>query len=342
MGTVLVLGETEGGDLASGFWEQISVGRQLCEQTGWTMGVVVVGYETAPAELAAQSSGATRVLVVDDVRLGDPWPEATTEVLAKVCAELGPDAIVMPRSLVGSEVSARLAYRFDVGMAMDVMSVELDDDGLIVTRPVFGGAATATLRLSGRPWIVVPRKGAFAEAEPVAAPSAESIRFSSGLDSRTLKTTPIAHERRETVGKDLERARVIVAGGRGMGGSEPFQLLKTLADRLDGALAASRPPCDAGWVEPMLQVGLTGKTVAPDLYVAVGISGATQHMTGCSSSRVIVAINNDPDAPIFRMASFGVVGDWEEVLPGLLEGLSDPSDSRRSHPRISTEDGVNA
>jgi electron transfer flavoprotein alpha subunit len=327
MGTVLIFGETDTGDLASGFWEQIAVGRQLCEQTGWTMIVVVVGYETGPAELVARSSGATRIFVVDDVRLGEPWPEAATEVLAKVSNELSPDAIVMPRSLMGSEISARLAFRLGVGMAMDVMSMEQDEDGLMVTRPVFGGAATARLRLSGRPWIVVPRKGAFAPAEPVAAPSAESVPFPSGLDSLTLKTTPISRERREGVGKDLEQARVIVAGGLGMGGSEPFQLLRTVADRLDGALAASRPPCDAGWVEPMLQVGLTGKTVAPDLYLAVGISGATQHMTGCSSSRVIVAINNDPDAPIFRMASYGVVGDWQEVLPGLLEGLSELSDS---------------
>ena len=323
MGTVLVFGETEAGEPAPGFWEQISTGRQLCEQTGWTMDVVVVGYDTGPAVRAACSSGATRVLVVDDSRLDDPWPEATTEVLANVCNELNPDAIVMPRSLLGSEVSARLAFRLSIGMAMDVMSMERDDEGLVVTRPVFGGAATASLRISGRPWIVIPRKGAFAAAEPVAAPSAEAVPFASGLDSRTIKTTPLTHERQADTGKDLEKARVIVAGGRGMGGAEPFRLLNTIADRIDGAVAASRPPCDAGWVEPMLQVGLTGKTVAPDLYMAVGISGATQHMTGCSSSRVIVAINNDPDAPIFRMASYGVVGDWQEVLPGFLEALSD-------------------
>ncbi len=323
MGTVLVFGGTEAGDLSPAFWEQVSTGRQLCEQTGWTMDVVVVGCDTGPAERAACSSGATRVLVVDDSRLDDPWPEATTEVLADVCDELSPDAIVMPRSLLGAEVSARLAFRLGIGMAMDVMSMERDDDGLVVTRPVFGGAATASIRLSGRPWIIVPRKGAFAAAEPVAAPSVEAIPFASDLDSRTLKTTPLTHERQSDTGKDLEKASVIVAGGRGMGGAEPFQLLKEIADRLDGAVAASRPPCDTGWVEPMLQVGLTGKTVAPDLYMAVGISGATQHMTGCSSSRVIVAINNDPDAPIFRMASYGVVGDWQEVLPGFLEALSD-------------------
>ncbi len=196
----------------------------------------------------------------------------------------------------------------------------------------------ATLRLTGRPWIVLPRKGAFAAAEPVAAPSAEPVPFASRLDARTLKTTITAHEHQRTAGPDLERARVIVAGGRGMGGPEPFQLLRTVADRLAGALAASRPPCDFGWVEPMLQIGLTGKTVAPDLYLAVGISGATQHMTGCSSSRVIVAINNDPDAPIFSMASYGVVGDWQEVLPGFLEALSDtstsPSNRSETRPRV--------
>lgn len=323
MGTVLVFGETEEGNLTSGFWEQISTGRQLCEQTGWTMTVVVVGRGIGPAGRAACSSGAARVLVVDDSRLGGPWPEAVTEVLANVCDDLGPDALVMPRSLLGSEVSARLAFRLGVGMAVDIMSVEQDDDGLVVTRPIFGGAATASLRLSAIPWIVVPRRGAFAAAEPVAAPSTKPIPLASGLDSAAVATTPLTHDRHADTGKDLERARVIVAGGRGMGGAEPFQLLNTIADRLDGAVAASRPPCDTGWVEPMLQIGLTGKTVAPDLYMAIGISGATQHMTGCSTSRVIVAINNDPEAPIFRMASYGVVGDWQEVLPGFLEALSD-------------------
>lgn len=332
IGTVLVLAETEEGSLASGFWEQVSAARQLCEKNDWTMDVIVVGCDTRPAVSLAASSGAIRVLIVDDVRLGDPWPEAVTEILADVCDELSPKAIVMPRSLLGSEVSARLAFRLDVGMAMDAMTLEPDDAGLVVTRPVFGGAGTATLRLSDQPWIVVPRKGAFAKAGPVAAPSAKSVPFPAGLDARALKTTPLTRERQAGTGKDLEKARVIVAGGRGMGGAEPFELLTTIADRLDGAVAASRPPCDTGWVEPMLQVGLTGKTVAPDLYMAIGISGATQHMTGCSTSRLIVAINNDPDAPIFRMASYGIVGDWQEVLPGFLEGLSDASDSRSDRP----------
>lgn len=332
MGTILVFGETEAGHLTSGFWEQISAGRRLSEQTGWTLDVVVVGCDTGPAQRTASSSGATRVLVVDDVRLGDSWPEATTEVLASVCAELDPDAIVMPRTVLGAEVSARLAFRLDVGMAMDVMSLECDETGLVVTRPVFGGAATASLRIVGRPWIIVPRKGTFPAADPVAVPVAEPIPFASGLDDRALQTTITAYERQEATGPDLERARVIVAGGRGMGGPESFELLQTVADRLDGAVGASRPPCDSGWVEPMLQIGLTGKTVAPDLYLAIGISGATQHMTGCSSSQVIVAINNDPDAPIFRMASYGVVGEWQEVLPGFLEALADASTSPSNHP----------
>ncbi len=333
MGNVLVFGETDAGNLTSGFWEQISVGRQLCEQTGWTMDVAVVGCDTGPAERTACAGGATRILVVDDVRLCDPWPEAVAEVLVDVCHELEPNAIVMPRTVLGSEVSARLAFRFDVAMAMDVMSMECDEEVLVVTRPVSGGAATASLRIVGKPWIIVPRKGAFSAAEPIAVPTAEPVPFASCLDDRTLKTTITAYEHQESAGPDLERARVIVAGGRGVGGPESFQLLQTVADRLNGAVGASRPPCDSGWVEPMLQIGLTGKTVAPDLYLAVGISGATQHMTGCSSSQVIVAINNDPDAAIFRMASYGVVGDWQEVLSGFLEAFPDASTSPDARSR---------
>ncbi len=323
MGRVLLVAEVDNGDLSSGYWEQVSAARQLSAQTGWAMHVLVIGHNTERAASSAARSGAEQVIVVDDDRLSAPWPEAIAGILADFVDEFSPDAIVMPRSVLGSEVAARLAAKAGVGMALDATSTEPSDEGLVVTRPVSGGAGTATIQLSDRPWIILPRIGAFAAAEPEAQPSVEPVARPSGLDAKTLETIPISHERQAATGIDLDKAQVIVAGGRGMGGPEPFELLAAIADRLGGAVAASRPPCDTGWVEPMIQVGLTGKTVAPDLYMAVGISGATQHMTGCTSSRVIVAINNDPDAPIFRMASYGVIGDWQDILPDFLEALDE-------------------
>ncbi len=322
MGRILVLGETHAGDLDPGFWEQVSAAVHLGEQTGWAFEVLVVGSSTEDAVTAATRSGADRVRSVDHPRLESPWPEAVAEVMAAACDRRTYAALVMPRSLLGAEVAARLAARLGAGMAMDVMTLRLDGEGLVVTRPVFGGAATATIRLTASPWILVPRTGSFPSTGPTTDPTVEPSPFATRLDDASFGTTIVSQEYQETEGQDLARARVVVAGGRGMGGPEPFRLLREIATRLDGTVAASRPPCDAGWVEPRLQVGLTGTTVAADLYVAVGISGASQHMTGCSSSRVIVAVNNDPNAPIFRMASHGVVGDWQDVLPALLDGLS--------------------
>jgi electron transfer flavoprotein alpha subunit len=220
------------------------------------------------------------------------------------------------------EVGARLAYRLDGGLAQNVMSVELADGALVATRPVFGGAAVATIRLGRPPWVVVPRPGSFAAAQPAAQPGGELTVVRPTLATADFQTSCGARTREQSTAQQLERARAIIAGGRGLGGAEPFQLLGEIAELLGAAVGASRPPCDAGWAPSGLQVGLTGKTVAPDLYIAVGISGAIQHLSGCSSSRVIVAVNSDPEAPIFRAATYGAVGKWQEILPAFRDALA--------------------
>ncbi len=318
MGSILVLEASGVDEPPSGFWEQVSAGRELATGTGRPLDILVLGGTAATARAAARAEGAERVFLVDDPRLTS-WPEGATAAVSAILEEIDPDAIILPRSMLGAEVAARLACRLGVGLAVDVTRIDEGATGLVVERPVSGGAAGARLVLSRRPWILTPRTGAFPPASPATA-TAEVVTRSVPLED--LATTVVAREILDGAGRDLEAARIIVAGGRGMGGPEPFELLATLADRLGGALAASRPPCDAGWVEPTLQVGLTGAMVSPDLYLAVGISGATQHMTGCASSRTIVAVNSDPNAPIFRMATYGVVGEWQDVLPGLLEGLT--------------------
>ncbi len=318
---ILIFAETDEGALLPNFWEQVSAARQLAPQLG-TVRVVVQGWEIRAAEEAGRS-GADAVYVVEDARLAEPWPDAHLAALTALCHELQPTLIVMPRTILGMEVAARLAYRLGVGLAQDVMSLQLADGNLTVTRPVFGGAALATLRLARSPWIVVPRPGAFTSAEPSAEPTGQVLSVHPELPEEELKTKCVSRVRQKSTQQSLERARVIVAGGRGLGGPEPFILLQEIAHVLGAAVGASRPPCDSGWVPTAFQIGLTGKMVSPEVYIAVGISGAAQHMTGCMAARTIVAINSDPEAPIFRMATYGVVGDWKEVLPAFHAALAD-------------------
>ncbi len=321
---VLIFAETDDGLLHPGFWELLTVGRQLAPRLGEQLRVVVQGWEIEAVE-EVRCSGADQVYLVEDPRLAEPWPDAHLAAFTALCEQLHPTLVIMPPTLLGMEMAARLACRLGVGLVQSVMTLQVADNGLIATRPVFGGAVLATVRLTRAPWIVVPRARAFSPAEPMARPQGELVPVQPDLPEGTLKTECVSRLRQKDVAQNLERARVIVAGGRGLGGPEPFHLLHEIAGLLDGAVGASRPPCDSGWVDPALQIGLTGKTVAPDVYIAVGISGATQHMAGCSSSQVIVAVNKDPEAPIFRMATYGVVGDWEEVLPAFRDALASRS-----------------
>jgi electron transfer flavoprotein alpha subunit len=322
MSGILIFAETDQGQLHPGFWELVTVGRELAPQLDDRLQIVVQGWEIEDID-AIRRSGADAVYRVEDPRLAEPWPDAHLAAFSALCRELQPALVLMPRTLLGMELAARLAYRFESGVVQDATRLEVNADGLVATRPVFGGAVLATVRLARQPWIVVPRPRAFAPAKPEEEPRAELVSVQPELAEEALKTAPLSRTRQQDMAQNLERARVIIAGGRGLGGPEPFQLLREIAELVDGAVGASRPPCDSGWVDPALQIGLTGKTVAPDVYIAVGISGATQHMSGCSASQVIVAINKDPEAPIFRMATYGVVGEWEEVLPAFRDALKE-------------------
>lgn len=323
MGTtdgVLIFAETDGGRLHAGFWELVTVGRRLATELGTTMHVAVHRPD-ASTVTEARRSGADHVHVAEDVRLAEPWPDAHLAAFAALCREIGPSVIVMPRTPLGMEVAARLAHRLGVGLAPDAMTIELTETGLVCTRPVFGGVARATIRLVRRPWIVVPYRRAFEAATPALSCQGE-LAPAPGIPEGTLRTQCGPHARQSADGPDLERARVVVAGGMGLGEAASFEVLREVAELLGGAVGASRAVCDAGWVSSALQIGLTGKTVAPELYIAVGISGAIQHMVGCSSSRTIVAINKDPAAPIFQQSTYGVVGDWKEVLPAFRDALA--------------------
>lgn len=238
-----------------------------------------------------------------------------------MCREQQPRAVLLANDTYSQELTPRLAYRLGGSAVGDGVEVRADGGALLVGRQVYGGKAQAVIELKRRPAIVWLRARSFAPA----APREEACPVThASLDIRADARTRIVERKREAGGEArLEEARVIVSGGRGIGGSEPFESeLKPLADLLGAQMAASRAACDAGWVSPTWQIGQTGKKVTPDLYLAVAITGASQHMAGISEAKTIAAINTDPDAPIFRHSRFGIVADYRQVVPLLREKLA--------------------
>lgn len=321
MAGVLIVAEVDAGELQPDFWELVTVARELAAPIGGAVDIALMGTGLGPATQVAAGAGADTLHVMEDERLAMPWPEAHAAALIQLCQELAPQLVLVPRTILGAEAAARLAVNREWPLVQDAIHLEVTPEGVLrATRPVSGGAVTATVNAGSGPWVVVPRPRAFAQAPAGAA--AQSSPVSHAFAPPALATEFGTRTRVELEGVSVDRAKVVVSGGGGLGGAEPFSLLREVADLLGGAVAASRVAVDSGWAQQAQQVGLTGKTIAPDLYIAVGISGAIQHLVGCSSSQVIVAVNTDPDAPIFRIANYGVVGDWREVMTAFRDALA--------------------
>ncbi|MEE8046641.1 MAG: electron transfer flavoprotein subunit alpha/FixB family protein [Dehalococcoidia bacterium] len=271
---------------------------------------------TGDAPSSASSLAVAHVVTISTVDPGDDgiYEQATAD-LAALVSSIRPDVVMFGKSDFGSVVGARLAFRIDAAFAPDCIEISNSGESVSVTRPVYGGSALAEFEIASSPAIVTLRAGAFEPSGDTGSPSVETFSSGSRADQRASVSDTVAEARD---GVRLEDADFVVSGGRGLGGPEPFSVLADLANVLGGAVGASRAACDAGWIDHSHQVGLTGKSVSPDVYIAVGISGASQHMAGCSSSRAIVAINKDGDSNIFKEARFGVVGDWEKILPSFL------------------------
>ena len=230
--------------------------------------------------------------------------------------------MLVGRTPAGRDIAPRLAFRLGVGMAQDCLEVDIDPTTrrVMATRPVYGGSALARVTFpEADPQVVVVRGKVYEPLQPDASRSGEVVEIDAGLDESVIKARLVETVKRESEGVRLEDAPVVVGGGRGLGGPEPFEMLEELAKLLSGAVGASRAVCDAGWLDHGYQIGLTGKTITPDLYITIGISGASQHMAGCSGAKNIVAINRDSEANIFKSARYGVVGDWKNILPSFLE-----------------------
>jgi len=261
--------------------------------------------------------GASRVHVMDDALLSAPLPQPRVDALETLVREKGFEAVLFAASVLSADVAAGLAARLDAGLNWDLTDLALEDGKLVGKRPALGDSVYVDVGWTSEPRLALIRSGTFEPAE--SGGQAEVETFESRLQDFSLAATMLEQAHEESEGPSIEDADVVVAGGRGLGSPEGFAMVEELAKALGGAVAATRAVVDAGWYPYSAQVGQTGKTVSPKLYIACGISGAIQHKVGMQSSSVIVAINKDPNAPIFEYADFGVVGDLHEIVPKLTE-----------------------
>jgi len=287
--------------------------------------VMLVGSGVAGLAQEAIAYGADKVYVVDDPLLKDYQTDAYVPVVEKVVGQMMPQVLLMGQTSIGRDLAPMLAFRLKTTASMGCLELSIDPESkkLLQTKPVYGGNAQAIFTSDTFPQIATIRPKAMAPLAPDQSRKGEVIKVEAGLDPSAIRTKVLEKVPEEVEGIKLEDAEVVVCGGRGIGSAEGFQQLEELAKLLKGALGATRPPCDNGWVPAGAQIGLTGKIITPDLYIAVALSGSSQHMSGCSGSKTIVAINKDPEANIFREARFGVVGDWKKIIPAFTEKLKE-------------------
>jgi electron transfer flavoprotein alpha subunit len=286
-------------------------------QLGGDVAAVIAG--SGVEQLAAQAGrfGAAKVYVADDPALEAPLPQPRVDVLARLVEDEGIDTVLFAATVLTADVAAGLAARIDAGLNWDLVDVAQEDGKLVGKRPALDDTVYVDVGWKNEPRLALIRTGTFDPVETGGDSEVENVDV--GLEEFSTQATMIEQAHEESEGPSIEDADVIVAGGRGLGSPENFKLVEELAQALGGAVAATRAVVDAGWYPYATQVGQTGKTVAPRLYIACGVSGAIQHKVGMQGSNVIVAINKDPNAPIFEYADLGVVGDLHEIVPKLTE-----------------------
>ena len=320
---VLIVGDTTDGQLGSTTGELIAAGQIIAADLDENLSVALLGDTLDDAEQEAIAHGAQKVFAVTHPLLAEYQIDLHLSALETLCKETNPRVILIARTNEGRELAPRLAFRLGVGLAQDCLEVSVDssEKKLLANRPVYGGNAIAVVRCDQTPQIAAIRPKAYEPTETDSSRQGEVVSFPVDLDASMALTQVVETVIEEAEGVKLEDAQIVISGGRGLGGPEPFAHLEELAKIMGGTVGASRAAVDSGWVPSNYQVGLTGKTITPDLYIMVAISGASQHMAGCSGAKVIVAINKDAEANIFKEARYGVVGDWETVLPALTAAV---------------------
>jgi electron transfer flavoprotein alpha subunit len=321
-------------------WEALGTGTMLASQFGGGVTALVFGSGVEATAIQAFHYGADEVLLADDPSLEDYRPEPLTATLAKLAGESRPEVILFPTTTRGRDLAAMAAIDLDTGVLVDVVSLEVVDGRILATRPIYAGKLLSKVQCVAQPQIVTLRGRAFSKPGLDESRSGTLTRVAAVMPAAEISSQVLGYTESDG-GVSLNDAAVIVSGGRGVSNrptlappaglddaqqekwraQEGFKLVGALANVLGGAVGASRAAVDAGYIPYVHQVGQTGKVVSPDLYIACGISGAIQHLAGMRTSKMIVAVNKDPDAPIFKLARFGVVGDLYDILPPLTEAL---------------------
>jgi electron transfer flavoprotein alpha subunit len=327
---VVTCGEVRDGELSSVSLELLGIGRALADARGEELSMVLIDRQARACSRDAVAYGADRVYIVEDAPADHFEAESVAAIMEKLCTDtIKPAIVILGQTLAGRDLAPRIAFRLGAGLVTDCIRLELDPQtrNLVATKPVSGGnvLATYTVKRAG-PQMASIRRRAMQAAERDDGRQGEILNLPAGVDAASVRTTLVERVlQQQSGGPSLESAEIVVSGGRGLESAEDFRryITEGLADALGAAVGGTRGAVDAGLISEQQQVGLTGKIVGPNLYFAVGLSGAIQHMAGCSGSKNIVAINTDENAQIFRFAKFGIVGDYKEVLPALIEKLEE-------------------
>ena len=327
MSDVWILVETKEGALDKKTLELIRGASGLAKDLGTGTAAVVVGNETAALAEAVAVFGLNKVYRLEHALLKDFQPDAWVAALEGLIKQVSPKVFLISQSFVGREVAPRLAYRFNTELTTDCTALKIDpvDKALVRTKPIYGGNAVAILKTEGSPQIVTVRKGAFEPADQAASKS-EIVVMPAALDGSAIKVKSLKIVAQEIV--ELDKASVVISGGRGIQAKEDFDMLVALAKAMSKThgnvmVGCSRPVVDKCWLSSDHQVGLTGSMISPDAYVAIGISGAVQHLVGMIRSKKIIAINSDAGCNMFKVADYGIVADYKEILPALIKKLEE-------------------
>ncbi|RLB04642.1 MAG: electron transfer flavoprotein subunit alpha [Deltaproteobacteria bacterium] len=316
---ILIYCETQEAGLTPITIEQLGAGQKLATQLGEEVLAVLVG--SGIDEKSAHECiyyGADKVYVIDREPLESYSPELYSKALETLIERIKPSIVLFGQTTVGRDLAPRLAYKLNTGVTLDCVDLTIDPSSrlMLQTKPVYGGKAYGVYVCESKPQIVTIRPKSFPPMEKNESKKGEIILFDLEIDFPSTRAKVVSREK-EKAGIQLEAAKVVICAGRGVA-RDDLGLLRELANLFNGAVGCTRPVCDDGRLPPQHQIGLTGKIVNPDLYIGIAVSGATQHLAGIMGSKIIVAVNKDPDAPIFRVAHYGIVGDYREVVPSII------------------------
>lgn len=320
---VLICGEQEKGNITAITKELLGAGKILSGKLNGELNALIIGNGIQDCGEEAIVYGADKVYVVDDPLLSQYDPDRYTTAITQACQQVGPTVVLLGHTTMGRDVAARVAFRLGCFPCMNCIDLDIDPDtkSLIQTRSVYGGNALAVVASKDfPPQLATIKPRAMTPLEPESSRKGKIENIKVAIDDTAIRTTLVSTTKQEIEGIQLEDAKVIVAGGGGIGDAEGFQLLQDFAKIFGGAVGTTTVPYDEGWVPTTsMVIGDSGKNVKPDLYIAVGIRGASQHVAGCAESKLIVAINKDADAGMFKVSDFGVVADYRQILPSLIE-----------------------